>query len=138
MATVIECVAKEKTRARPTAMNSVELMRTCSTGLGMGPQHAMRVAEQLYMQGYISYPRTETTAYSQNFDIEGTLRQIQDAKEWGKDVSGWDGGAVVLFIYLNLINCIAQVKALLNGQLVRPKGGKDVGKDNSSTSMVFS
>lgn len=37
--------------------------------VGIGPQYAMQLAERLYTQGYISYPRTETTSYPENFDL---------------------------------------------------------------------
>lgn len=60
---------KEKAKQRPQALNTCELMRVASSGLGMGPHHAMQIAERLYTQGYISYPRTETTHYPENFDL---------------------------------------------------------------------
>jgi DNA topoisomerase III len=66
---VVSVSKKEKSKVRPIALNTVELMRTASSGLGMGPHHAMQIAERLYTQGYISYPRTETTHYPENFDL---------------------------------------------------------------------
>lgn len=60
---------KELTKPRPQALNTVELMRAASAGLGLGPHNAMQIAEKLYTQGYISYPRTETTSYPNNFDL---------------------------------------------------------------------
>lgn len=59
----------ERSKVRPIALNTVELMRVASSGLGMGPQHAMQIAEKLYTQGYISYPRTETTSYPEHFEL---------------------------------------------------------------------
>lgn len=40
---VINVQAKEKVKPRPVALNTVELMRVASAGLGMGPHHAMQV-----------------------------------------------------------------------------------------------
>lgn len=60
---------KDQAKPRPLALNTVELMRAASAGLGIGPQTAMHIAEKLYIQGYISYPRTETTSYPSNFDL---------------------------------------------------------------------
>ena len=66
---VTDISQKEKSKQRPMALNTVEMLRVASAGLGMGPHHAMQVAERLYTQGYISYPRTETTSYPENFDL---------------------------------------------------------------------
>ena len=49
-AKVLEVTQKEKRKPRPSALNTCELMRLCSSGLGIGPQHTMTVAERLYMQ----------------------------------------------------------------------------------------
>lgn len=52
----------------------------------MSPQHTMQIAERLYTQGYISYPRTETTHYPENFDLKGTLRQQANNPFWAEEV----------------------------------------------------
>ena len=50
-AVVQSVVTKDKAKERPIALNTVELMRVASSGLGMSPQHAMMIAEKLYIQG---------------------------------------------------------------------------------------
>ena len=68
---------KAKAKQRPVALNTVELLRVCSAKLGIGPAQAMVSAERLYTQGYISYPRTETTSYSENFDFRPVISMLQ-------------------------------------------------------------
>ena len=60
-------------------------MRAASSGLGIGPQTAMHHAERLYTQGYISYPRTETTSYPTNFDLRGVVKILERSGEFGED-----------------------------------------------------
>ncbi|OTF75578.1 hypothetical protein BLA29_011240, partial [Euroglyphus maynei] len=75
-----------KTTGKPKALNTVELLKVASAKLGIGPHTAMQMAERLYTQGYISYPRTETTLYPKNFDFIDVLQSQRSNNVWGSDV----------------------------------------------------
>ena len=91
-------------QGRPVPMNTVALLKVCSKALGIGPHDCMRVAENLYLQGYLSYPRTESTAYPKSFDVGNALHTLKAHTEWG-----------------------AYVSRLLEVGFTRPKGGVDMG-----------
>ena len=98
---------------RPVGLNTVTLLKACSKGLGMSPTAAMHAAEHLYTSGYISYPRTETTAYPPSFDLISTLEEQAQHPSWGRVVT-----------YL-----------LNSGRVAAPQGGKDVGDHPPITPM---
>src|SRR5699024_5319152 len=84
---VVSVKKSRRTTAKPRALNTVEMLKVASSKLGIGPHTAMQCAERLYTQGYISYPRTETSQYPRNFDLMGTLRIQEHSNTWGQDVS---------------------------------------------------
>ncbi len=53
--------------------------------LGLSAANAMRIAEDLYMNGFISYPRTDNTVYPPSLDINGILTTLK-ASPFKKDV----------------------------------------------------
>ncbi|KAF2364981.1 TOPRIM domain [Trinorchestia longiramus] len=111
-ASVVNVVSKEKTKARPQALNTVELMKVASAGLGLGPHTTMMLAERLYTQGYISYPRTETSSYPENFDLREALQVQCCHHDWGDTV-----------------------RELLREGINRPKKGHDAGDHPPITPM---
>jgi DNA topoisomerase IA len=55
-------------------------------GLGMGPHQAMKIAERLYLQGYTSYPRTESSKYPESFDLKASVQEQSGSPIWGEYV----------------------------------------------------
>jgi DNA topoisomerase-3 len=86
-AKVTSLVSKEKKQGRPLPLNTVGLLKACSKALGIGPHQALNIAERLYLSGYLSYPRTESTRYPSSFDIKGTLQSQTSDSRWGPYVS---------------------------------------------------
>jgi len=75
---------KQRTsKVRPTGLNTIELLKAASKRFGMGAQETMRIAEHLYLSGYTTYPRTESTDFSPNFDFKSILREHRSHPEWG-------------------------------------------------------
>jgi DNA topoisomerase-3 len=73
----------ETRKTRPQPMNTVELLKLASKNLGIGPHAAMRAAENLYLSGYLSYPRTESTSYPSSFNIREALQIQRGHPEFG-------------------------------------------------------
>ncbi|CAD6196685.1 unnamed protein product [Caenorhabditis auriculariae] len=84
---VTDVSKKEGRKEKPCALNTVELMRVASSSLGLSPATTMSIAEHLYTQGFISYPRTETTAYPPSFDLIGPLKLQTSDRKWGEIAS---------------------------------------------------
>jgi DNA topoisomerase-1 len=60
---VKEVSSRRNSRRPPTPYNTTALTTDASSRLGITPSRAMRLAEDLYMDGFISYPRTDNTVY---------------------------------------------------------------------------
>lgn len=43
----------------------------------------MKIAEKLYTQGFISYPRTETNIFPKDFNLAGLVENQVDDPNWG-------------------------------------------------------
>ena len=68
---------EKKTRRRPAPVpfNTTSLQAAAASE-GLAPGRTMRIAETLYMNGLISYPRVDNTVYPPSLDLAGTVKML--------------------------------------------------------------
>ena len=69
---------EEETRRRPPVPFSTTLFVAEATRLGLGAAVVMRIAEDLYTQGLISYPRTDNTVYPRGLGLRSMVEKFRD------------------------------------------------------------
>ncbi|CAK1547296.1 unnamed protein product [Leptosia nina] len=83
LATVTDVKTKPKSKWRPLPLDTVELEKLASRKLKINAKETMRLAEKLYTQGLISYPRTETNEFPKEMNL-GQLVGLQTGdSNWG-------------------------------------------------------
>lgn len=78
---------KEKKKYRPPIPFNTTQFLVAAASLGISAPQAMSIAEELYMSGYISYPRTDNTEYPKSLDIKGILKELSKDKSPFKDLA---------------------------------------------------
>ncbi len=81
-AKVIKFEKKERRESPPIPFNTTEFLREASKL--MSPDKAMNIAETLYMNGYISYPRTDNTVYPSTLNLKAIAKSFL-ASEFKKE-----------------------------------------------------
>lgn len=88
VATVVEVGSKPKSKWRPVALDTVELEKLASRKLKISAKETMKIAEKLYTQGFISYPRTETNIFPQDLNLTPLVQQQTPNPQWGAFAQG--------------------------------------------------
>lgn len=83
IATVTTVRQQEKLKYPPYPLNTIELEKRASRYFRMSSEHTMKVAEDLYQAGFISYPRTETDSFSERTDLHAIVQEQQRHPVWG-------------------------------------------------------
>lgn len=73
--TVREVITGKKTDKAPTPLDTTALIVGAGR-LGLSAASAMNKAEDLYMRGFISYPRTDNTAYPKSLNLRQHLKMF--------------------------------------------------------------
>ncbi|XP_069123502.1 DNA topoisomerase 3-alpha-like [Argopecten irradians] len=87
-ATVKDVRCKSKSKWRPQPLDTVELEKLASRKLRINAKETMKIAEKLYTEGYISYPRTETNKFPPDLDLVRLVEQQTVDGEWGDFARG--------------------------------------------------
>ncbi|CAI5943898.1 unnamed protein product [Closterium sp. NIES-65] len=83
VATVMEVAGSERCKFPPFPLNTVELQKRASRFLRMASEHTMKIAEELYQQGFMSYPRTETDSFPPSMDLQALVSEQASNSAWG-------------------------------------------------------
>ncbi|MGI0052948.1 MAG: DNA topoisomerase, partial [Thermoplasmata archaeon] len=70
---------EEESRRRPPVPFSTTLFVGEAVRLGIGAAHSMRIAEDLYTQGLISYPRTDNTVYPRGTGLRALVEKFRES-----------------------------------------------------------
>uniref|UniRef100_A0A665TQN7 DNA topoisomerase n=1 Tax=Echeneis naucrates TaxID=173247 RepID=A0A665TQN7_ECHNA len=83
IATVTSVTSKPKSKWRPLPLDTVELEKLASRKLRISAKETMKIAEKLYTQGFISYPRTETNIFPASLSLGPLVEQQTQSTDWG-------------------------------------------------------
>ena len=75
----VKKVDKKTNKEYPPPPFSTTTFLQAASGLGISTAKAMSVAEELYMAGLISYPRTDNTVYPNSLNIKGILEKLKSS-----------------------------------------------------------
>jgi len=80
---VIEAKESIKDIRPPTPLNTTNLIMSGSS-MGFTASRTINIAENLYMNGYISYPRTDNTVYPPTIDLAAIVKTLGESPHFSK------------------------------------------------------
>ena len=79
--TVVSVERKRRLQQPPAPFNTTSL-QAAAAAEGISPARTMRIAENLYMQGLISYPRVDNTVYPSSLDLRDCVRTLSRVPQY--------------------------------------------------------
>ncbi|KAG5359843.1 DNA topoisomerase 3 [Yarrowia sp. C11] len=75
--------SRPTSKYRPLPLTTVELLKLGSKALKLPSKTVLQLAENLYQESFISYPRTETDQFSDDMDLKPLLAKQKNSPIWG-------------------------------------------------------
>ncbi|KAL5003779.1 DNA topoisomerase [Aspergillus recurvatus] len=79
---------KPTSKWRPLPLTTVDLQMMGTKYLRMDSAKVMKIAENLYTKGFISYPRTETDQFDKGIDLKKLIEKQLPDQRWGQYAQG--------------------------------------------------
>lgn len=73
---IVAAVKKTTRQQKPPAPFNTTSLMAAAASEGLSPAQTMRIAESLYINGFISYPRVDNTVYPPSLDLRGLLQTL--------------------------------------------------------------
>ncbi|MHB8859925.1 MAG: DNA topoisomerase I [Thermoleophilia bacterium] len=77
----VTAVKSTQKKLQPPAPFNTTAYTKAATSLGMSAARAIRLAEDLYLGGFISYPRTDNTVYPPSLDLKEILVELKKSRD---------------------------------------------------------
>jgi len=78
----IAAVKKTRRQVQPPAPFNTTALMAAAASEGLSPANTMRIAESLYMDGLISYPRVDNTVYPPSLELVPILRTLSGVSQF--------------------------------------------------------
>ena len=78
----VTSVTKKSRTQRPPAPFNTTSLQAAAAAEGLSPARTMRLAESLYMDGLISYPRVDNTVYPDSLDLRATAKMLAGVPQY--------------------------------------------------------
>lgn len=75
VANVLSIIKEQKEERPPAPFNTTSFLAEANK-IGFSTSRAMKIAEDLYTNGWISYPRTDNTVYPKSLYLKGVLKAL--------------------------------------------------------------
>lgn len=79
----VTAVERKRRTQRPPAPFNTTSLQAAAAAEGISPARTMRLAESLYMDGLISYPRVDNTVYPDSLDLRECVRTLSTVPAYG-------------------------------------------------------
>ncbi|EPY50273.1 DNA topoisomerase III [Schizosaccharomyces cryophilus OY26] len=88
IAKVVKVNKKPAKRYKPIPLSTVELTKMGPKYLRLSSKKTLELAESLYTNGFVSYPRTETDQFDAGMDLQGIIGKLAPSEDWGTYAQG--------------------------------------------------